>query len=434
MSVIVERSNIGIFGKMNAGKSSVMNLITQQETSIVDSRPGTTADTKTTLHEIHGIGPVRLFDTAGIDESGQLGDKKRKKVLNDLKESNLVLIVIDPASKEFTHEGDMLAEARELDRQILIIYNIFSDRDEARIPVVEKNIPLLRFHQKISIKATREEFRKPLVDFILTNYEQDNSPVELLPFIRRDNYYVLVIPMDEETPQGRYLRPQAMTEEYITRNWAYPVSYRLDLNAARGENPDKERERFLSLIHGLSKKPRCIITDSQAMDVIGPWCPDDIDLTTFSIVMINYMSGGRLNRFAEGIRALDSLTSGDTILIAEACNHTRIGEDIGTMQIPRLIETNYPGVKVEHSFGREFQDNESLSDYALVVHCGGCMISRQKMTARIRDLDAIGVPYTNYGVFLSAVNGKQALTKVLRPWAIEGTAAGAEESAVTPKR
>lgn len=419
MSVIVERNNIGIFGKMNAGKSSVMNLITQQETSIVDSRPGTTADTKTTLHEIHGIGPIRLFDTAGIDETGELGGKKLKKVLNDLKESDLVLLVIDPSSKDFTHESEILAQARELDRQILIIYNIFNDEDSSFILYIEKDIPLLRFHKKITIRANDEQFRKPLVDFILKNFEPESSPVELLPFVERDNYYILVIPMDEETPQGRYLRPQAMTEEYITRNWAYPVSYRLDLKAARGENYDKEKERFLSIVNGLSKKPRCIITDSQAMDVMGPWCPEDVDLTTFSIVMINYMSGGRLSRFSEGVRALDNLKSGSTILIAEACNHSRIGEDIGTVQIPRLIGKKYPGVVVEHSFGREFQDNESLAEYALVIHCGGCMISRQKVTARIRDLEAIGVPYTNYGIFLSAVNGRQTLNKVLKPWGIE---------------
>jgi len=418
MSVPVERDNIGIFGKMNAGKSSVMNLLTQQETSIVDSAPGTTSDTKISLHEIHGIGPVRIFDTAGINEHGGLGEKKKKKAMNDLKETDLLLLVIDPSSDDFTPESELLKEARDIDRQILIIYNIFKDGDRNLIHSVEESVSLLRFHKKIILRANDESCRKPLVDFILDNYERENSSIELLPFIERDQFYILVIPMDAETPPGRYLRPQAMTEEYITRRWGHPVSFRLDLAAARGENSVHEKNRFFSLLNGLGRKPHCIITDSQAMDVMSRWCPDDIELTTFSIVMINYMSGGKLALFAKGAESVDKLKSGDSILIAEACNHSRIGEDIGTVQIPAIIEKKYPGVKVEHNFGREFQENSALEKYSLIIHCGGCMISRQKMTARIRDLDAVGVPYTNYGIFLSVVNGRPALRKVLKPWGI----------------
>ena len=419
MTAPVERDNIGIFGKMNAGKSSVMNLLTQQETSIVDPAPGTTSDTKISLMEIHGIGPVRIFDTAGIDEHGGLGDKKRKKVMNDLKETDLLLLVIDPSSAHFTAESELIKEAREIDRQILIIYNLFRDSDKELIDFVEESVPLLKFHKKIILKADDDKYRKPLLDSILVNYEREQDSIELLPSVERDNFYILVIPMDVETPAGRFLRPQLMTEEYITRNWGYPVSFRLDLAAARGDNSEQEKNRFLSIVNGLAKKPRCIITDSQAMDIMSKWCPEDVELTTFSIVMINYMSGGKLARFANGADAVDKLKSGDSILIAEACNHSRIGEDIGTVQIPAIIEKRYPGVKVEHNFGREFQDNSELGKYSLIIHCGGCMISKQKMTARIRDLDAVGVPYTNYGIFLSAVNGPAALRKVLKPWGIE---------------
>jgi len=418
MSILVNRVNIGIFGKMNAGKSSVMNLLTQQETSIVDSTPGTTADTKISLFELHGIGPVRIFDTAGIDESGELGEKKKKKVMNDLKESDLVLLVIDPSSKNFASEIDLISHARDMDKQILIVYNLFSDEHESLIKEIENKSNFFRFHKKINIKANDASYRDPLLSFILENFEDTSVEVELLPFIKRDEFYILVIPMDEETPPGRYLRPQAMTEEYITRHWAYPVSFRLDLSSARGKNENQEKERFLNLVNGLSKRPLCIITDSQAMDVMSKWCPEDIDLTTFSIVMINYMSGGRLNSFAQGVKALETLKSGDVVLISEACNHSRIGEDIGTVQIPNIISKKFPGVSVEHNFGREFQENSNLEKYSLIIHCGGCMISRQKMMSRIRDLDSIGVPYTNYGIFLSAINGIDALQKVLKPWKI----------------
>jgi hypothetical protein len=305
-----------------------------------------------------------------------------------------------------------------MDKQILIIYNIFNKHDEQKIELIEDSINLLKFHKKIRIRANDFSFRAELLQFILNNFQHLKSDIPLLPAVKRDRFYILIIPMDEETPPGRFLRPQSMVEEYITRHWAYPVSFRLDLSAARGDLHDFEKKRFFNMLNGLGQRPACIITDSQAMDIMSSWCPEDIDLTTFSIVMINYMSGGKLASFVEGIKALSDLKPGDSILIAEACNHSRIGEDIGTVQIPSIIQKKFPGVNVEHNFGREFQDNKNLTKYSLIIHCGGCMISRQKMMARIRDLDSVGIPYTNYGIFLSAMQGLNALQKVLRPWGI----------------
>jgi [FeFe] hydrogenase H-cluster maturation GTPase HydF len=416
--VLVERDHIGIFGKMNCGKSSIMNLLTQQQTSIVDPTPGTTADTKIALQEIHGLGPVKLFDTAGLDEAGELGSKKRIKGLADLKECDLVLLVIDPDTQDFATEGRILAQARELDKQILVIYNLFRPAGGQRIPFVEESVPLLRFHQKISLAAVDPGCRQPLLNFILAHFISKNCRMELLPFVERDEFYILNIPMDDETPPGRYLRPQAMAEEYITRCWAYPVSYRMDLGKARGGDAG-ERRRFEAFLASLGRRPKAIITDSQAMDLMHTWTPDDLMLTTFSIMMINYISRGRLARFAQGIKALDSLRAGDKVLIAEACNHSRIAEDIGTVQIPKFIERHWPGVAIEHNFGREFQENDRLQSYKLVIHCGGCMISAQKLLARIRDLDSIGVSYTNYGIFLAYAQGHEALRRVVQPWRID---------------
>jgi hypothetical protein len=152
------------------------------------------------------------------------------------------------------------------------------------------------------------------------------------------------------------------------------------------------------------------------MDIMSKWCPDDIKLTTFSITMINYFSKGKLKDFADGLKALDTLKEGDKILIVEACNHSRIGEDIGTKQIPDYFKEKFPEVILEHNFGREFQENENLSEYKLIIHCGGCMISSQKLAARIRDLENLGIPFTNYGLFLSYIQGEDALKKVLEPW------------------
>jgi [FeFe] hydrogenase H-cluster maturation GTPase HydF len=422
MAILVERDNIGIFGRMNAGKSTIMNLITQQETSIVDPTPGTTADTKISLFELHGMGPVRVFDTAGLDETSELGLKKRKKVLDDLKEIDLILLVINPANKNLEVETEIVNSARELGKQLILVYNLFDKKDASFIEGIQKALPSVYSHKTISLNATDASERKRLVEFLLKEYESKTKKIELLPFLKKDEYYILLIPMDDETPPGRYLRPQAMVEEYITRHWAYPVSFRPDLGMARSKDQSvslKEKERFLKLVNGLPKRPHAIITDSQAMDVFSKWCPEDILLTTFSITMINFMSKGKLNEFAEGTKTLDSLKKGDTALIVEACNHSRIGEDIGTVQIPNYINKHFPGVKIEHNFGREFLENRELKKYKLIIHCGGCMVSHQELAARIRELESVGVPFTNYGLFLSYIQGKEAFNKVLQPWGID---------------
>jgi hypothetical protein len=154
------------------------------------------------------------------------------------------------------------------------------------------------------------------------------------------------------------------------------------------------------------------------MDIMKEWTPDNMALTTFSIMMINYSSRGRLNEFVRGIDALNSLKPGDHILIAEACNHSRIREDIGTVQIPDLLKKFYPGVIVDYTFGREFIDELDMKQYKLVIHCGGCMISNQRIAARLLDLKATGIPITNYGIFLSFVHGKKILDRVIAPWLI----------------
>ena len=394
-----------------------MNLLTQQETSLVDPTPGTTADTKIALQEIHGIGPVKLFDTAGLDEAGELGDKKRHKTFNDLKECDLVLLVIDLATQDIRTEQEVIEKARDLDKQILIIYNQFTQADSTQI---EKSLDVLRFYKKIHLQANNINCRAELIEFILKHYTPKQDKTELLPFVKKDEYYILIIPMDVETPPGRYLRPQAMVEEYITRQWAFPVSFRLDLGKARGSVVEaaEEEKRFNDFLNNFQKRPQAMITDSQAMDIMKEWCPKDIELTTFSIVMINYFSRGRLSEFATGVKALETLKSGDKVLLVEACNHSRIGEDIGTVQIPKHFAKKYPGVVIEHNFGREFQDNKHLEQYKLIIHCGGCMISAQKLQARLRDLETVGVPITNYGVILSYLQGPVALERVLKPFGL----------------
>ena len=224
----INRDHIGFFGKMNSGKSSLMNLLTQQETSITDSTPGTTADTKITLQEIHGLGSVKLFDTAGLDETSNLGEKKKQKVLSVLKECDLVILVVDPSTNTFDVENLVMQQARELDKQILVVFNLFQPIHRSLIEFCIKNIQAIAYYPQIVLSAIDHEQRKLLLGFIVKNYESKNSQPELLPFVEPDQFYVLNIPMDDQAPLDRFIRPQAMAEEYITRHWAYLVSYRMN--------------------------------------------------------------------------------------------------------------------------------------------------------------------------------------------------------------
>lgn len=419
--IMLQYSNIGIFGKMNSGKSTLMNLLTQHETSIADTTPGTTADIKMSLMEIHGLGPTRLFDTAGVDEPDVLGKKKRVKTLQLIKECDLVLVVIDPSTSNFIYENEIIELAREFDKQIVIVFNLFKPYDDDEIAKCKEKLLAGILLPLFSLVAVDITFRQPLIDFILANFEPEFKYIPLLPFVEAGKYYVLIIPMDEETPDGRFLRPQALAMEYITRNWAFPVAYRLDLLKARSTESvsNTEKERFYRFINSFTNRPHAIITDSQAIDIMTQWVSDDILLTTFSVMMINYTSKGRLAEFYNGVKALETLKTGDKVLIAEACNHSRVNEDVGTVQIPAIISKRFPGVVVEHSFGRDFQSNNSLEKYKLIIHCGGCMISHQKIQARLRDLRQVGVPVTNYGIFLSWVQGIAALEKVVEPWLLQ---------------
>ncbi|OPL19397.1 MAG: hypothetical protein AVO35_10960 [Candidatus Aegiribacteria sp. MLS_C] len=431
----VDRLVLGIFGRINAGKSTLMNLLTQQETSIVDPDPGTTADIKSSLMEIHGLGPVRILDTAGLDEGCQLGEKKRRKTLSALEEVDLAILVIDPVqaflSGNLDVETSVSAMARRSGRNLCAVFNMHADAreklsgsgatlDEAvdfcRSALVDRSgTPQAR------LDLCRGENVTGLVELIRQAGPRQGRQPELLPFVAGGLPVLLNIPLDEESPGGRLLRPQEMAMEYLL-GLGVPIGiYRTDLMLARSSSKrisSGERERFQSFLGSIggSHGVQLVLTDSQAVDVMSRWVPEEIPLTTFSIMMINSTSGGNLPLFAEGAAALDHLGPGDRVLITEACNHDRVAEDIGTVQIPRKLSEAVPGIGIEHAFGREFPSPEELAEYSLVIHCGGCMISPQKLSARVARLAEAGVPVTNYGIVLSWLEGPDVLERVLRPW------------------
>lgn len=450
-----ERSIISIIGRTNVGKSSLLNLLSGQKNyAIVDKTPGTTADTVITQMEIHDLGPFKILDTAGVDEFSELGNKKRQKTYEAIEEADLNLITIDLLQaikeKNLNLEKKLIHRIQRHKKQGLILYNLFENE---KIPPTT----LKKFRRQIdkklnstlpslTLKANNQRHQRRLVDFIKTHYKKENRHIDLLPNIKNQGYVLLIIPMDEETPTLRLLRPQDMAIERLLRNFAIPVLYRLDLKKARGgnstiahENPPRsqnsapvrkkltpdqnlataaEKNRFLNLLQHLSSSPeklQLIITDSQALDIVSQWTPKKIPLTSFSIMMANYMSFGNLNYLIESVKTIDNLKPQDHILIAEACNHNRKCNDIGTVQIPRLLEKKVGGkLNFDFSFGRPFPDN--LNEYRLIVHCGACMIDRQKYLRRLHKAQTANVPFTNYGLLLSYIRGKNVLNRVLKPF------------------
>ncbi|KAL9646410.1 hypothetical protein ABK040_006409 [Willaertia magna] len=418
-SIYIERTNIGIFGAMNSGKSTLMNCLTKSNTSIVDSTPGTTADVKVTMMELHQIGSCKIMDTPGTDESSILGEKKREKTIDSLKESNICIIVIDPFHRSSIEQDQIETElgVNEFDSNTLQ-NKLFCGTTCIDL---ESNIA----HSK-SIKFIEESYKK----FKNQQLSTDNTnkyPQRLLPKIEENGTVFLNIPMDEETPSGRLLKPQAMVHEYLLREYNNVFSYRMNLKNARSNDlivVEKEKQRFLNVIKPLieSNQLKLLITDSQAIDIIHPWTIDNklelIDITTFSVIMINFMSNGRLNDFMKGIEVFKSLQKGDSVLICEACNHNRIADDIGTVQIPNAIQKRFgkDNIGIDHVFGREYQLIRDLTKYKLIIHCGGCMIDKQKMNARLNDLSKAGVPITNYGLLLSFLKSEEALQRVVKPF------------------
>jgi len=420
MSQRKERLIISIVGRTNVGKSSMLNLLSgQKDYAIVDKTPGTTADTVTALMEIHGMGPFKVLDTAGVDEYSELGDKKRKKTHEAIEEADLSLVVLDIRQKDVILEKQIVERIQKHGKQGLIIYNRFDksiDSKQADKLKSEIDASLGKPFPSLVIDADDKANQQKLTVFIRKYFKKETRDIDLLP-VKGRGYVMLIIPMDEETPTLRLLRPQNMAVERLLRNYAMPVLYRMDLMKARNADKD-EQKRFLDVISDLSDTKeglKLVLTDSQAFDIVSNWTPEELPLTSFSIMMTNYMSGGNLKEFVDAVRTIDNLKDGDKILVVEACNHDRQCDDIATVQIPKRFQAK-TGKKLsfDFNFGRPFPDD--LSPYKLIVHCGGCMIDRQKYQRRIRLANDASVPITNYGILLSYLQGEEVLGRAVEPF------------------
>ncbi len=393
------RCHIGFFGRRNVGKSSLLNAMTRQQVSIVSDFAGTTTDPVEKPMELLPLGPVLFIDTAGIDDIGALGEMRVKKTKQAFDRTDIGVIVTEPHRwGEF--EEQILRSLREREIPVIVVMNKtdLEDPDPA--------LPRALDEKKITVVKTIADRGEGITDLrqaLLNNAPEDfiNSPPLIGDLIQPGDMVVLVVPIDKEAPKGRLILPQVHAIRDILDHDAYCTV-------------TKERE-LRSVLNRTNPPPALVVTDSQAFLKADADTPAKIPLTSFSILFARYQ--GDLNEMVRGAMVIDSLKSGDKILIAEACSHHPIAEDIGRVKIPRWL-TQYVGGKLDIDVmqGRDFPDN--LNEYKLVIHCGACMFNRRAVLSRLMQCRKQGVPMTNYGLTIAYSLG--IFERALEPFAAAG--------------
>ncbi|MFA6357730.1 MAG: [FeFe] hydrogenase H-cluster maturation GTPase HydF [Candidatus Omnitrophota bacterium] len=387
------RLHIGIFGKRNCGKSSLINAITGQDAAIVSELAGTTTDPVYKAMEILPIGPCMLIDTAGIDDEGLLGAERVKRTLLVLRKTDIGLIVVQPDTGINNFEEELVRVFKNKNLPFLFIINKCElPGDKARKYLDEKGLPYILVSSK-TIQGIGELKQK-----IMQLAPGHWSPVPLVgDIISPKDVVILVCPIDNAMPQGRLILPQVQ----VMRDC-------LDNNAAAFVTKDTE---LLDCLKALKEKPRLVITDSQVFEDVRDMLPKDIPLTSFSTVFARHK--GDLNVYIQGVYAIDSLKDGDEILIAEACTHHVQAEDIARSKIPTwLLNYTKKDLHYEVTSGGDFP--EDLSRYKMIIACGGCMVNRREIMHRIEKAIAAKVAITNYGILMAYLSG--ILERIIGPF------------------
>ena len=378
-TVSAERVHIGFFGLRNAGKSSVVNAVTGQSLSLVSDVKGTTTDPVKKAMELLPLGPVVIIDTPGVDDEGELGEMRVKKAVQVLNHTDIAVLVVD-ASKGLQELDKTLISRFEAKKiPYIIAFNKADIIDN--IPDAKDNEIYVSALEKINIT----ELKNKIAEFA-KGWESNKKIVADL--IDSNDFVVLVVPIDESAPKGRLILPQQQVIREVIECGATAVVCR-----------DTELKDTLS---ALGKKPRLVITDSQAFAKVSADTPDDIPLTSFSILFARYK--GDLKSAVHGAAQLNKLNDGDKILISEGCTHHRQCNDIGTVKMPNWIK-NHSKKELDFHFtsGNEFP--EDLSEFSLIVHCGGCMLNAREMQFRTGYAEDSGIPMTNYGIAIALMNG-----------------------------
>jgi len=389
------RLHISIFGRRNAGKSSLINALTRQQAAIVSAVPGTTTDPVAKAMEILPLGPVMITDTAGIDDTGELGALRVEKTLRVVEATDLAVLVLDPQQAPGHYEAELLARLRERGRAVVVAVtkaDLGHDAADAVAWAQREQLPVV-----LVSAITRhgiEELKRLLIDHAPADALQQDV---LGGLVRPGDCVVLVTPIDKAAPKGRLILPQVMTIRDALDHDAYTLVV-------------KERELKLALAN-LKTPPKLVVTDSQAVLKAAADTPEEIPFTTFSILMARLK--GDLEQLVRGVKAVERLQPGAKVLVAEACTHHRQADDIGKVQIPRWLRQQVGGdIDFSYSSGPDFPPN--LAEFDLIIHCGACMINRQEMLSRGLRAEMAEVPMVNYGVFLSYVHG--VIERALRPF------------------
>lgn len=372
-----ERIHIGFFGVRNAGKSSLVNAVTNQELAVVSDTPGTTTDPVTKAMELLPLGPVVIIDTPGFDDEGALGELRVKKTSQVLNRVDIAVLVTDITKPLCECEKQLIGLFEDKKIPYLIVGNKNDLSDNA--PDGE------RFAVSALNKANIYELREKIASLVET---KDQTHRIVGDIIKENELAVLVVPIDKAAPKGRLILPQQMVIRDILESGACSAVVR-------------ETELPYTL-ENLVSRPAVVITDSQAFAKVAKDTPEDIKLTSFSILMAKYK--GFLETAVKGAAAISRLKDGDRILISEGCTHHRQCGDIGSIKLPALLKkTTGKQLEIELSSGREFP--EDLERFAMVIHCGGCMLNEREMLYRMRTAVDNGVPFTNYGVAIAHMNG-----------------------------
>lgn len=383
-----ERVHISFFGKRNAGKSSVINAVTGQDLAIVSSVMGTTTDPVYKTMELLPLGPVMVIDTPGIDDEGELGALRIRKSYQVLNKTDIAILVIDSTAGKGEEELELIHRFHKKGIPYLIVYNkidllstekikdlAMSVRAGEVLVSASDGMNIQELKEKIASLKSEDTHKYPLIQDLI-------DPLDLV---------ILVVPIDKAAPKGRLILPQQQTIRDILERGALSLVVR-----------DTELKSTLDHFLAQGVCPKLVVTDSQAFARVSKAVPENITLTSFSILFSRYK--GELETQLKGIAALSSIEDGDHILIAEGCTHHRQCGDIGTCKMPEWIR-NYTGKKpvFEFTSGTEFPDD--VSSYKMVVHCGGCMLNEREMKYRIACCQDQGVPITNYGILIAQVTG-----------------------------
>lgn len=382
------RIHIAFFGMRNAGKSSVVNQITSQDLSVVSDVKGTTTDPVRKSMELLPLGPVVIIDTPGMDDEGELGQLRVKKTIAVLDETDIAVLVLDATKKMGNPEQDLLQELKKRNLPYIIAYNKIDLMEE--IPLPKDREIYISAKTGYHINALKEK----LGAFAKTMESDKKMIADLL---EEKDFVVCVIPIDEAAPKNRLIMPQQMAIRDILDAHASVISCQVE-----------ELDGIMKVFHDHIKM---VITDSQAFGAVASIVPDDIMLTSFSILMARFK--GELEILKNGADMLSDLHDGDYVLIAESCTHHRQCNDIGTVKLPAWI-TGFSKAKLNFEFvsGGEFPDD--LSKYRLIVHCGGCMINESLMKNRLRLAKEQNVPIVNYGMAIAKIHG--ILARSLEPF------------------